>query len=237
MKLVKHYNFVDATTLNRDEWNVSVGEKWANKEKQQYVDHSNNLFFDDGLHIQATLEDGVIKSGRINTKHKFSFKYGKIDIVAKVPKGKGTWPALWMMPEDGLYGHWPKSGEIDIMEHCGNDLNELFLCLHTEKYNHATNPNKDEQYYKTVLVPDLTDRFYTYSLLWEEDAITYYLDGKELVRYEKGQDGRDSSIKGWPFDRNFFLIINLAIGGTFGGEVDMDSFPQEFIVKDIKIYQ
>ena len=237
MKLIKHYDFTKDTEINRDEWNIAVGEKWANNEKQQYVDSLNNLFFDDGLHIKATLEDGIIKSSRINTKHKFSFKYGKVDIIAKVPKGKGTWPALWMMPEDSVYGFWPHSGEIDIMEHCGNDLNELFLCLHSEKYNHRDNPNKEEQYYESYIIPDLTDRFYKYSILWEEDSITYYLDDKELVKYEKGQDGRDATHKGWPFDQNFYLLINMAMGGSFGGKIDMDCFPQEFIVKDIKIYQ
>jgi len=237
MKLIKEYNFVADTKINRNEWNVQVGKKWANHEAQQYVDSVNNLYFDKGLHIKATLEDGIIKSSRINTKHKFSFKYGKIDILAKVPKGKGTWPALWMMPEDQVYGGWPRSGEIDIMEHCGNDLNDLFLCLHTEKYNHAWNPNKEEQYYKVHNIPNLTDDFQKYSLLWEEDAITYYLNDVELVRYEKGQEGRDVSHKGWPFDENFYLIINLAMGGTFGGKIDMTCFPQEFIIQNIKIYQ
>ena len=237
MKLVKHYDFTKDSSINRDEWNIAVGEKWANNELQQYVDSSENLFFDDGLHIKATLKDGIIKSSRINTKNKFAFKYGKVDIIAKVPKGKGTWPALWMMPQESVYGFWPKSGEIDIMEHCGNDLNELFLCIHTEKYNHRDNPNKEEQYYESLIVDDLTDRFYKYSIIWDENSITYLLDDKELARYEKGQDGRDSSHKGWPFDQEFYLLVNMAMGGSFGGKVDMDSFPQEFIVKDIKIYQ
>ena len=237
MKLIKHYDFTNDKEINREEWNISVGEKWANNEAQQYVDSINNLYFDEGLHIRATLEDGIIKSSRINTKHKFSFKYGKIDLIAKVPKGKGTWPALWMMPEESLYGGWPKSGEIDIMEHCGNNLNELFLCLHTEKYNHRDNPNREEQYDTRFNIPDLSDKFHKFSLLWEENAITYYLNDKQMVRYERGENGRDGSIKGWPFDQNFYLLINLAMGGTFGGEIDMDSFPQEFIVKDVKIYQ
>lgn len=233
MKLIKHYDFTKMTQLDKNEWNVAVGEKWANRELQQYVDSSNNLYFDDGMHIKATLEDGIIKSSRINTKNKFYFKYGKIDIIAKVPKGIGTWPALWMMPQENKFGHWPRSGEIDIMEHCGKNLDELFLCIHTEGYNHQ----RKEQYYKSLIVPGLTDNFQTYSLIWDENSITYLLNGEELGTYVKGEDGKDSTHVGWPFDEDFYLIINLAMGGVFGGDVDMDSFPQEFIVKDIKVFQ
>jgi beta-glucanase (GH16 family) len=233
MKLIKHFDFTSMTHLDPKDWNIEVGEKWANNEAQQYTDDPKNIFFDDGLHIKATLNDGIIESGRINTKNKFYFKYGKIDIVAKVPKGKGTWPALWMMPQNNTFGHWPKSGEIDIMEHCGKNLDELFLCIHTEKYNHR----RQEQYYRSVKIPNLSDDFHTFSLLWNKDSITYYLDEKELAHYQKGEQGKDDSHHGWPFDEDFYFIINLAMGGTFGGEIDMDCFPQEFIVKDVKIYQ
>lgn len=232
MKLVKHYDFVHMHSLHK-EWEVEVGEKWANNEKQQYTDNNRNLFFDNGLVIRATLKDGIISSARLNTKKHFSFLYGRVDIIAKVPKGKGTWPALWMMPQSNIYGHWPKSGEIDIMEHCGNDLNELFLCIHTEAYNHT----RKEQYYRTIHVNDLSDTFYKYSLLWEEDRITYFLNDKEAATYIKGSDGKDETSKGWPFDHPYYLIMNLAIGGSFGGAVDNTMFPQEFIIKDIKVYQ
>ena len=233
MKLVKHYDFTAMSHLDKSEWNVAVGEKWANREAQQYVDSINNLFFDDGMHIKATLENGIIKSSRINTKGKFAFKYGQIDIVAKVPKGKGTWPALWMMPVENKFGHWPRSGEIDIMEHCGNNLDYLFLCIHTEAYNHT----KKDQYFRGVQVDGVTDDFQKYSLVWTENAMIYLLNDVELGRYEKGEEGKDATHKGWPFDEEFYLIINMAMGGNFGGAIDMESFPQEFIVKDIKIFQ
>jgi len=233
MKLIKHYDFTKMTALDSSEWNVEVGEKWSNKEMQQYVDSKENLFFDDGLHIKATLENGIVKSSRINTKHKFGFQYGKIDIVAKIPDGKGTWPALWMMPEENKFGHWPRSGEIDIMEHCGNKLDKLFLCIHTEAYNHT----KQDNYYREIIVDGLTEKFQKFSLIWDEQYIVYLLNDEEVGRYQKGEFDRDSTHKGWPFDERFYLIINLAMGGTFGGAVDMDSFPQEFIVKDIKIFQ
>lgn len=231
-KLIKHYDFTKMNTLDKD-WNVAVGEKWANNELQQYVDDINNLYFDDGLHIKATLNDGIIKSSRINTKNNFYFKYGKIEIIAKVPTGIGTWPAIWMMPQDSVYGHWPRSGEIDIMEHCGKDLGKLFLCIHTEVYNHRNT----EQYYRSVQVDDLADDFQKFGLEWTKNEMIYLLNDKEVGRYVKGEEGKDSTEKGWPFDENFYLIMNLAMGGGFGGPVDMESFPQEFIIKDLKVFQ
>ncbi len=233
MTLIKHFDFTRMSSLDRDIWNVEVGEKWANNEVQHYVDDPKNLFFDDGLVIRATREGDVIRSARINTKHKFSFQYGRIDIVASVPGGKGTWPALWMMPEESRQGRWPKSGEIDIMEHTGNEPNKLYTCLHTEKYNHRV----QEQYDHTVTIDPMVDTFRTYSLRWEKDTIRYEVDGDKVTTYTRGEQGRDASPRGWPFDQPFYLIINLAIGGTLGGIVDGDCFPQDFKVRDIKIYQ
>ena len=232
MKLIKHYDFVNMTSLHED-WTVEVGDKWSNKEVQRYRNNKDNLYFDNGLVLKATYQNGYVDSARLKTKHKFSFKYGKIDILAKIPSGKGTWPALWMMPEENTYGHWPKSGEIDIMEHCGNELDKLFLCIHTEAYNHT----KEDKYYQAIIVPKLTEKFQLYSLLWDEEKIVYYLNNKEVGRYVKGAENRDATHKGWPFDQAYYLIINLAIGGTFGGKVDYSMFPQSFIVKDIKVYQ
>ena len=234
MKLIKHYDFTNMNQLDEKDWTIEVGDKWANNEIQRYVNHPDNHFFRDGLVIQATNKNGIIESTRINTKDKFSFKFGKIDIVAKLPKGKGTWPALWMMSQNHLYGRWPRSGEIDIMEHTAKDLDHLYLCLHTEAYNHR---QKDYYYFKTH-VKGLTDDFQKFSLLWEEDKITYLLNDQVMVSYRRGENGWDDTHKGWPFnDDEFYLIINLAIGGGLGGPVDFDSFPQQFIIKDIKIYQ
>ena len=232
MKLIKHYNFTEMTSLP-DEWNIEVGEKWANNELQHYVNKKDNIYFENGLVIKSTLCDGNIESGRINTRGKFHFKYGRIDIIAKVPKGLGTWPALWMMPEENKFGNWPKSGEIDIMEHNGHNLNKIYCCLHTEAHNHRNG----DPYEKIIKIPNLSDDFQTFSLLWTKSEIAYYLNDKELVTYKKGNHNRDLTHKGWPFDEEFYLIINLAMGGMFGGKVDMNSFPQKFIIKDIKIYQ
>lgn len=221
------------TELNRDDFTVAVGEKWFNHELQHYIDSEETLYFNDGLVIRGIYDGVNYKSARIHTKDKFYFQYGKVDMTFKVPKGKGTWPAIWLMPQESKYGHWPKSGELDMMEHVGRDLDNLFLCVHSEAHNHHNN----QQYYSEYYYPGLSDDFQTLSFVWQENQIEYHLNGECIAVYKRGEDGFDPSVKGWPFDEPFYLIINMAIGGKFGGEVDSTCFPQEFIVKDIKIYQ
>ncbi|MDY0023826.1 MAG: glycoside hydrolase family 16 protein [Candidatus Izemoplasmatales bacterium] len=234
MKTLLDLDFTKIKELPRDIFNVQVGDKWANKELQHYVDDEEHISFtDDGLVILATYKNGVYESARINTKGKFAFLYGQIDIVAKLPLGKGTWPALWMMSDDNRYGFWPRSGEIDIMEHVGWDPGKLLLCIHTEKYNHR---NK-EQYYTNLEFPKITEGFHKYSLNWQEGKIIYLLDNEEVARYEKGHNGFDTTEKGWPFDHPYYFLINLAIGGVLGKDPDPSVFPQKFIIKSIKVTQ
>ncbi len=234
MILVKHYDFTQMSSIDENEWNIEVGDKWSNNEVQHYVNKPQNLYFDAGLVIQATYTKNIIESARINTKNKFSFKYGKVDIIAKVPTGKGTWPALWMMSQNSIHGGWPRSGEIDIMEHVGNELDKLYLCIHTAAYNHQ----RKEQYFQKKTIQGLSSDFQKFTLVWLQDQISYYVNDTLLATYKRGENGKDISDKGWPFnDDSFYLIINLAIGGTLGGTVDYQCFPQKFIIKDIKIYQ
>jgi len=235
MKELLHLDFTKINKFPRDYFNVATGKKWANKELQEYVDDETHLFLTkEGLNIKATYdEDGVYRSTRINTRGNFSFTYGRIDIEARLPMGKGTWPALWMMSEDGRYGRWPKSGEIDIMEHVGRNPGELILCIHTEAYNHR----QKEQYYSALQAPEVKEGFHRYSLEWKENRIIYYLDDEKVVEYVSGQDGRDATHRGWPFDHPFYLIMNLAVGGMLGGEPDADDFPQTFVIKSIQVRQ
>lgn len=230
--LIKHYDFTKMTSLPDSDFIILVGEKWPNNELQEYVDSSDNLFFDNGLVIKATFKDGKYRSARISTRGKFAFKYGKVEIIAKLPKGKGTWPALWMMSQSAPYGRWPRSGEIDIMEHVGRKPGNVFMCLHTEAYNHRM----DSEYYFENHIDGVMDDFHKYAIDWSADRITYYIDDLEQVSYSRF-DKEDQTHRGWPFDHEFFLIINLAIGGIFGGDVDDSIFPTEFIIKDIKVYQ
>lgn len=232
MKLLKHFDFLNQEELDFNDWSIVTGDKWHNNEMQIYTNHTINVKFENGLVIQATKNDKNYFSGRLSTKGKFSFKYGRLEAIFKVPKGRGTWPAIWMMPVDNKYGDWPKSGEIDIMEHTGNKLDNPFFCLHTEKYNHTTK----EEYHKEIEIDNFSDSFQKITLDWEKDKITYLLNDEHIVTYNKGQNGLDENHEGWPFDQEFYLILNLAIGGTFGGEIDDNMFPQKFIIRDIKVY-
>jgi len=233
-KTLLNLDFTKIEELPRDIFNVQVGEKWANQELQHYVDDQEHLrLTKNGLVIEATFTDGIYKSARINTKGKFTFLYGRIDIIAKLPLGKGTWPALWMMSDDNRYGYWPKSGEIDIMEHVGREPGKLLLCIHTEKYNHR---NK-EQYFTELDVPCITEGFHKYSVDWKKDSLVYLLDDVEVARYNKGQYGYDQTYAGWPFDHPYYFLINLAIGGVLGKDPDEKDFPQQFIIKSVKVSQ
>jgi beta-glucanase (GH16 family) len=232
MKKLLEIDFRKENKLSETVFNVAVGEKWANKELQQYVDDSEHISFsDEGLIIKATYKDGIYKSARINTKDKFYFQYGRIDFVAKLPLGIGTWPALWMMSNDDRYGHWPKSGEIDIMEHVGREPGQLLLCIHTEKYNHRN----QQQYYYSVVRPEITNGFHKYSLIWKQDKLIYLLDDIEIHRYVKGENGFDSTPSGWPFDHPYYFIINLAVGGMLGKTPNPSHFPQEFVIRSIEV--
>lgn len=232
MKTLLDLDFTKINNLPRDIFNVRTGEKWANRELQHYVDDNEHIFFSEaGLNLRATYSDGVYESARIDTKDKFFFQYGQIDFVAKLPLGKGTWPALWMMSNDNRYGHWPRSGEIDIMEHVGRDQGKLLLCIHTEKYNHRN----EKQYYCEIDKPEIIEGFHKYSLRWEANKIIYLLDDVEVHRYIRGENGFDGTASGWPFDHPFYFIMNLAIGGMLGKEPDSSVFPQDFIIKSIKV--
>ena len=233
MNLLKEYDFTKLNQLPSD-WNVAVGEKWANGEVQHYVNDAEHIRFDNGLVLQATYDGTTVRSARIHTKDNFFFQYGKIEVTAKIPKGKGTWPAIWMMPNNPQYGHWPKSGEIDIMEHTAQELDKLFFCLHTELYNHK---RPKEQYYSADFFPGITDDFHTFGLLWDKTKMTYLVDDKIVAEYIRGENGKDTTHLGWPFDQEYYLILNLAIGGMFGGKVDYTCFPQQFIIKQVRVYQ
>jgi beta-glucanase (GH16 family) len=174
MKLYKHFDFSNEKSLDLSLWNIEVGKKWANNELQHYVDSDENLYFDNGLVINATLKNGIYESTRINTKNKFFFKYGRIDVVAKVPKGIGTWPAIWMLSkninEDGAYWdnqgfgtvNWPTCGEIDILEHWGKNKNYVSSAVHNgSSYGYKVENLGGQN------VSNASDQFHEYELDYE----------------------------------------------------------------------
>lgn len=222
-------------------WNYEVGGNgWGNNEKQFYTEKNleNSNVKDGILHIVALkkeYENSKYTSARLTTYQRFSPQYGKIEVMAKLPLGKGTWPAIWMLPETlrQKIEKWPLSGEIDIMEHVGKDPNVVHFSLHTELYNFW----KKNQYTYFVKLPDVSESFHLYAIEWTTYSIKFFVDNKLYYEAIKGQDEKDTSNLGWPFDKPYFLILNLAIGGNWGGEIDNSIFPVEMQIDYVRMYQ
>ncbi len=209
---------------------------WGNNEAQWYTvaNPENTLVSDGTLKIVARKEPTSGKnysSGRLTTKSKGDWKYGKVEVRAKVPVGNGTWPAIWMLSSDNTYGGWPKSGEIDIMEHVGYDPDTVHSTVHTWQYNHT----KGTQVGKPIAVKTATTQFHIYTTEWDENEIRSYVDGLLYFSFQKENSGFDA----WPFDQPFHLILNLAVGGGWGGKfgIDDSKFPHTFEIDYVRVFQ
>lgn len=216
---------------------------WGNDEAQNYTPKENrNAWVEDGnLVIEARKEnyywagDGETKnytSARLVTKNKGDWTYGRFEIRALLPSGRGMWPAIWMLPTDDVYGIWPKSGELDIMENVGYDPLNIHCNIHTEAYHHSIGTNKGNY----VSTSNPSENWHIYSLEWFEDNVTYYLDGEMVFSFDKEQDNNSAV---WPFDQRFHLLINIAVGGGWGGTQGIDDsvFPQRMLVDYVRVYE
>lgn len=234
MKLIFEENF-NQKTLNKNIWNIeNAGNGFGNNEWQFYTNQEKNIqIINNQLVITAykeNYEHRYFTSGKITTKGKFFFKYGRIDIKAKLPKGKGLWPALWMMPENSQYGWWPSCGEIDIMESLGHQPEKIYGTIHY---------GIPHYYHGGDIIIDNPNEFHTYSLIWEESEITWLIDNQIYAKtsnwFSKRKDNYDYPA---PFNQDFYLIINLAVGGNFSGYPNKETiFPVSFIIDSIKVYQ
>lgn len=227
----------DGENIDTQKWNFEIGGNgWGNQELQYYTNRTNNIFIrDQKLVIKALLEEYENRnftSARINTQGKTSVKYGKIEARIKLPKGKGTWPAFWMMPQSSVYGGWPRSGEIDIMEHIGSDPSMISYALHTQNKNGTLGNN----WHNRIYPGDVEGTFHNYAIEWLEDRIVFYFDDEKQVTY---WNDLANDYKTWPFNQEFYVILNLAIGGKMGGSVDTGIFNEdvEMEVEYVRIYQ
>ncbi|MBS1950876.1 MAG: glycoside hydrolase family 16 protein [Bacteroidetes bacterium] len=223
-------------------WNYDLGDGcptvcgWGNNEAQFYTKSLNNAHVENGMltieAIKETKNGKEFTSARLVTKNKGDWKYGRVEVRAKLPHGNGTWPAIWMLPSDWKYGGWPASGEIDIMEHVGFDPGVIHGTLHSEKYNHV----KQTQQEGKTLVPDCSEVFHIYSVEWTENQIDFYVD---QTPYHTVQKKPADDFRGWPFDQRFHVILNLAVGGNWGGMkgIDPTIWPQKMIVDYVRVYQ
>ena len=215
------------------ELNWVTGGGWGNNELQYYTDNPTNIRVQNGkLVIEAKKEffqGSEFTSARIKTKN--SWKYGRFEIRAKLPPGRGTWSALWALPTDWAYGAWPLSGEIDIMEHVGYNENEIVTSLHTAA--HAGNIAGTDQH-GNLKIPKACSEFNNYILEWDEEKIIIKVNEKTSLKYFKSE----KSWAEWPFDKSFHLIFNIAVGGWWGGAkgIDNNAFPSKMEIDYIRVY-
>ena len=211
-----------------------------NQEMQFYTfERLENAARRDGLLIITCRNDSAMIDGEIRpvtsasliTRGKGDWKYGRIEVRAKLPSCLGTWPAIWMMPTTRVYGGWPKSGEIDMMEHVGYEPDKIFFNLHTEKYNHTKGTGRGT----SVDCPNPDKEFHVYAVEWFEDHIDWFLDDKKVFSIQDDQTGWES----WPLDQPFYLILNFAFGGAWGGQhgVDLSALPQEYQIDYVRVFQ
>ncbi|KAF0226494.1 MAG: Glucan endo-13-beta-D-glucosidase protein [Erysipelotrichaceae bacterium] len=229
----------DGTAVNLDNWTYETGGSgWGNNELQYYTNGLNSTVKDGLLNIEIRKESFEGKnytSSRMISRNKADFLYGKIDVYAKMPENKGSWAAVWMMPtSSSAYGPWPNSGEIDIVEYVGYAPDRVYGTVHTASYNHK----KGTQRGFDTTIKD-ADTFHLYTVEWLPDQIRFYIDGKFMYRFAPGLFLNCPTSKAWPFDRKFFLIVNTAVGGDWGGAqgIAETGWPQNMQVDYIRVYQ
>lgn len=237
----------ETTPVFDDEFNVSGkpdstkwtydtgGNGWGNNELEYYTTSLNNVSVSNGnLNIVARKESyGNMNytSARLVSKGDGSLLYGRVEVSAKIPVGRGMWPAIWMLPNTYAYGDWPKSGEIDMMENVGYDPNPVYFTIHTQLYNGAIGTQKGG--YKNLSDASLV--FHKYRMDWTPYAVRGYYDDTLVYTYVNGGQGSPS----WPFDQKFHLLMNIAVGGNWGGAkgVDDTAFPASMQIDYVRFYK
>jgi len=225
--------------LDLNKWNRLILPAYRfNNERQSYTDSNKNSFIRNGkLVIKAQHEGSGYTSARLTTKNKAEWTYGRFEARAKLPigEGSGTWPAIWMLPTDNAYGGWPNSGEIDIMEHVACKPTEVHATVHTGAYNHMIGTQRGAK--KTLA--DVTD-FHVYAVEWTADKVEGFVDDIKYFTFRR--DGTSDSAK-WPFKKDFHLILNVAVGGDWGGYClngkapNLGSAGKEMVVDWVRVYE
>ena len=234
-------------------WSAEIGGGgWGNSERQYYTDKSANASMDgagrliitaDRISNEYAEQIGTVPgtedilnrcsecqftSARLKTARKLSFMYGRVEARIKMPVGVGTWPAFWMLGQNIDQIGWPKSGEIDILEYIGKEPHMVFTTLHTQD-SHGNTINT-----KKTKFPTIEEGFHVFALDWTKDKMEFYVDDTLVYTFQPKVKNDDT----WPFNKPFYFILNVAIGGNFGGPaVDDSIFPQDFIIDYVKVYQ
>lgn len=231
----------DFERLDTTRWTIYVGDGcpencgFGNNELQYYTDRLANLRISDGVLRLIAAKDSMgskaYTSAKLMTRGKGDWQYGRVEVRARLPVGRGTWPAIWLLPTLDRPMQWPRDGEIDLMEHVGYNAGTVYGTVHTQKYNHVIGTQKSD----SVQVAEIGEKFHIYSLDWTPDHLNWAVDGKSYFFLSKN----DENYEGWPFDQPFYLILNLAVGGNWGGKYGVDDavWPQVMEVDYVKVYQ
>jgi beta-glucanase (GH16 family) len=217
-------------------WTGEVGgDGWGNNEAQFYTGiRKENARVENGkLIIEARKENWENKnftSARLITKDKGDWQYGKIEVKAKIPKGRGTWPAIWMLGSKTPL-EWPDDGEVDIMEHVGFHQGYIHASIHCKKYNHIIGTQKTD----TTFLNDCSDKFHIYGVEWSKDSLKISVDHSVYFSIANEHTGYDA----WPFDNKLYLILNIAVGGNWGGQKGIDDkvFPAKMEIDYVRVWQ
>lgn len=213
------------------------GDGWGNQEQQFYTrEDTDNARVENGtLIIEArkeSVQGSAYTSARLNSRE--SWTYGRVEVRAKVPAGRGTWPAIWMLADNDTYGdqYWPDNGEIDIMEHVGYDEGVIHGTIHTKAFNHIEGTDKGS----SRTIPTATSEFHTYALEWTPREIRVSVDGQTYFTF---QNREPYNWQEWPFDQPFHLLLNVAVGGTWGGAEGIDDsvFPERMVLDYVRVYK
>lgn len=241
--LCAEYRLVWFDEFDRDglpdsqKWSYDVGgDGWGNNELQYYRrNDSSTARVENGcLIIEAHKKNhkgSDYISARLVSRGKGDWRYGRFVVRAKLPSGRGSWPAVWMLPTDWEYGAWPSSGEIDIMEHVGYDMGKVHASLHTRHGNGSNGLNETRH----IIVEGVNTAFHVYALEWTPDRITASVDGVHYFESLKSEKDWTQ----WPYDNRFHIILNLAVGGNWGGlkGVDAEIWPQRMEIDYVRVYQ
>jgi beta-glucanase (GH16 family) len=220
-------------------WDYDVGgHGWGNQEKQYYTRaKAENARVENGVLIiearKEKMDSNDYTSARLVTRGKKEWLYGRFEIRAKLPRGIGTWPAIWMLAAKQSYGdsYWPHNGEIDIMEHVGYNQGLIHGSTHSLKYYWQVGTQRTD----TIFSADVSDAFHNYAMEWYPDRIQVFMDDSLYFTSTNDNTGWEA----WPFDKPFYMILNIAVGGAWGGQKGIDDaiWPQRMEVDYIRVYK
>jgi beta-glucanase (GH16 family) len=236
-KLVWSDEFSYTGLPDSTKWSYDTGGNgWGNNELEYYTtaDTANAAVHNGYLYLTARRQkkdNCSYTSARLVTKGKGDWLYGRIEVRAKLPAGRGLWPAIWMLPTDWKYGGWPASGEIDIMENVGFMPDSVFGSIHTKSFNHVIHTQKT----KGLFIKDPYTAFHVYAIEWDARRIRFLVDGNVYTSFQNTGRG----FAEWPFDQRFHLLLNIAVGGGWGGQKGIDDsiFPRSMVVDYVRMYQ